>query len=167
MRKLGRIHGHQLWTGGQGWICAFSHFSTHAYRPTDQRTDGRTKPLIVACPRLKKINFTPALPGLTIEKNVRQQYYNGRSENSTIRNSRLEREKKQERHTHPFTYTHTHPHAPIHTYTPAHTCRGKLLRQTGLCGCRNTPFKLLSRWLSDSAKGCVRRSICAKVGNDF
>jgi len=40
--KQGWIHGHQLRMGGQGRICAFSHFSTHAYG----RTDGQTKPLI-------------------------------------------------------------------------------------------------------------------------
>ena len=28
--KQGRIHGHQLRTGGQGSKCAFSHFSTRA-----------------------------------------------------------------------------------------------------------------------------------------
>ena len=43
--QQGRIHGHQLRTGGQGRICAFSHFSTRAYGrtngPTDQRTVGR------------------------------------------------------------------------------------------------------------------------------
>ena len=48
--ERGRIHGHQLWTGGQRRICAFSHFSTRADGrtdgqrdgPTDGRTDGRT-----------------------------------------------------------------------------------------------------------------------------
>ena len=49
--EQGRIHGqYQLRTGGQGRICAFSHFSTRVHgptnRPTDGRTDGRTKPLI-------------------------------------------------------------------------------------------------------------------------
>ena len=49
MSKQGRIHGHQLRTGGQGRKCAFSHFSTRAWRtnrptnrPTDQPTDGQT-----------------------------------------------------------------------------------------------------------------------------
>ena len=52
--KQGRIHGHQLRTGGQGRICAFSHFSTCVHgpkdrptnQPTNRPTDGRTKPLI-------------------------------------------------------------------------------------------------------------------------
>ena len=55
--KQGRIHGHQLRTGGQGWKCAFSHFLTRWLRTdgrtdgrtdrwTDGQTDGRTKPLI-------------------------------------------------------------------------------------------------------------------------
>ena len=43
--KQGRIHGHQLRTGGQGGNARFSHFSTRAWR-TDRPTDGRTKPLI-------------------------------------------------------------------------------------------------------------------------
>ena len=43
--EQGRIHGHQLRTGGQGRKCVFSHFSTRWLR-TDRRTDGRTKPLI-------------------------------------------------------------------------------------------------------------------------
>ena len=30
--KQGRIHGHQLQTGGQGQNCAFSHFSTRSPR---------------------------------------------------------------------------------------------------------------------------------------
>ena len=49
VKKQGRIHGHQLRTGGQGRKCAFSHFSTRWLRtdrrtdgPTDGRTDGRT-----------------------------------------------------------------------------------------------------------------------------
>ena len=41
-KKQGRIHCHQLQTGGQGRICAFTHFLTRA----DGRTDGRTKPLL-------------------------------------------------------------------------------------------------------------------------
>ena len=54
-RKQGQIHGHQLRMGGQGWKCAFSHFSTQAWRTnrrTNQPTDGWTKPLRVACPQL-------------------------------------------------------------------------------------------------------------------
>ena len=43
--KRGRIHGHQLRTGGQGRKCAFSHFSNRSLR-TDGPTDRRTKPLI-------------------------------------------------------------------------------------------------------------------------
>ena len=35
-RKQGRIHGHQLQTGGQGRKCAFSHFSTRVHGPTDR-----------------------------------------------------------------------------------------------------------------------------------
>ena len=57
--KQGRIHGHQLRTGGQGQKCAFSHFSTRAWRtnrrtdgPTDRRTDKAS--YRVACPQLKK-----------------------------------------------------------------------------------------------------------------
>ena len=46
-KEQGRIHGHQLRTGGQGRKCAFPHFSTRVHGPpTNQRTDGRTKPLI-------------------------------------------------------------------------------------------------------------------------
>ena len=45
--QQGRTHGqYQLWTGGQGRKCAFSHFSTRAHGRTDGRTDGRTKALI-------------------------------------------------------------------------------------------------------------------------
>ena len=40
--KQGRIHGHQLRTGGQGRKCAFFHFSTRADGRTDQRTDGQS-----------------------------------------------------------------------------------------------------------------------------
>ena len=39
--KQGRIHGHQLRTGGQGRKCAFSHFRTRSL-PTDQRMDGQS-----------------------------------------------------------------------------------------------------------------------------
>ena len=68
--EQGRIHGHQLRTGGQGRKCAFSHFPTRSLRtdgptdqrtngPTDQRTDGRTDKASnrdnrVACPQLKR-----------------------------------------------------------------------------------------------------------------
>ena len=58
--KTRPIHGHQLRTGGQGRICAFSHFSTRVHGPTDQPTDrptdGRTDKASyrVACPQLKK-----------------------------------------------------------------------------------------------------------------
>ena len=46
-KAQGRIHGHQLRTGGQGRKCAFPYFSTRVHGPpTNQRTDGRTKPLI-------------------------------------------------------------------------------------------------------------------------
>ena len=44
-RKQGRIHGHQLRTGGQGRKRAFSHFSTWSLLTdgrTDRRTDGPT-----------------------------------------------------------------------------------------------------------------------------
>ena len=44
-KKQGRIHGHQLRTGGQGRKSVFSHFSTQWLRTdgrTDRRTDGRT-----------------------------------------------------------------------------------------------------------------------------
>ena len=48
--KQGRIHGqNQSRTGGQGRKWAFSHFPTRSPRtdrPTNRRTDGRTKPLI-------------------------------------------------------------------------------------------------------------------------
>ena len=54
-QKQGRIHGHQLRTGGQERKCAFSHISTRAHQrtngPTDRRTDGRTKPLVELCVR--------------------------------------------------------------------------------------------------------------------
>ena len=56
--KQGRIHGHQLRTGGQGRKCAFSQFSTRWLR-TDRRTDGPTDRRTdkasyrVACPQLK------------------------------------------------------------------------------------------------------------------
>ena len=40
-RKQGRIHGHQLQTGGQGWKCAFSHFSTR-WLPKDRPMDGQS-----------------------------------------------------------------------------------------------------------------------------
>ena len=55
MRKQGRIHGHQLRTGGQERKCAFSHFSTRAHQRTNRRTDGRTDKASyrVACPQLK------------------------------------------------------------------------------------------------------------------
>ena len=61
--EQGRIHGHQLRTGGQGRKCAFSHFSTQSplrtnqptnqptNRPTDWRTDKAS--YRVACPQLK------------------------------------------------------------------------------------------------------------------
>ena len=52
--KQGRIHGHQLRTGGQGRKCAFSHFSTRSLRTngtTHQRTDKASHR--VACPQLK------------------------------------------------------------------------------------------------------------------
>ena len=54
--QQGRIHGHQLRTGGQGRKCAFPHLSTRVHRPTDQPTDGRTNKASyrVACPQLKK-----------------------------------------------------------------------------------------------------------------
>ena len=47
-RKQGGIHGHQLWTGGQGRKSAFSPLfnSIITDQRTDQRTDGRTKSLI-------------------------------------------------------------------------------------------------------------------------
>ena len=46
--QQGRIHGqYQLLTGGQGRRCAFSHFSTRAYRPTDWRKDGQS--LLKSC----------------------------------------------------------------------------------------------------------------------
>ena len=44
-KKPGRIHGHQLRTGGQGRKCAFFHFSTRSSRadgPTEGRTDGQS-----------------------------------------------------------------------------------------------------------------------------
>ena len=56
--QQGRIHGHPLRTGGQGRICAFSHFSIQSPLRTDQPTnqptnqpidgptDKRTKPLM-------------------------------------------------------------------------------------------------------------------------
>ena len=34
-KEQGRIHGHQLRTGGQERKCAFSHFLTRAHRRTD------------------------------------------------------------------------------------------------------------------------------------
>ena len=43
--QQGRIHGHQLRTGGQGRKCAFSNFSTRSLRtngPTDRPTYGPT-----------------------------------------------------------------------------------------------------------------------------
>ena len=55
--KQGRIHGHQLRTGGQGRKGAFSHFSTRSplrtNRPTDRRTDKAS--YRVACPQLKRM----------------------------------------------------------------------------------------------------------------
>ena len=54
-KKQGRIHGHQLRTGGQGRKCVFSHFSTRSpptNQPTDQRTDKAS--YRVACPQLKR-----------------------------------------------------------------------------------------------------------------
>ena len=45
--EQGRIHGHQLRTGGQGGYARFPNFRLVLMdRRTDQRTDGRTKPLI-------------------------------------------------------------------------------------------------------------------------
>ena len=38
--EQGRIHGHQLRTGGQGRKCAFSLLSTCVHKPTDQPTNG-------------------------------------------------------------------------------------------------------------------------------
>ena len=53
-REQGRIHGHQLRTGGQGRKCAFYHFSTRSLR-TDGPTDGPTDKASyrVACPQPK------------------------------------------------------------------------------------------------------------------
>ena len=45
-KKQGRIHGHQLRTGGQGRKSVFSHFLTCVYGRMDGWTDGWTKPLI-------------------------------------------------------------------------------------------------------------------------
>ena len=54
-KKQGRIHGQQLRTGGQGRICAFSHFSTRVHGPTNQPTNQWTDKTSyrVACPQLK------------------------------------------------------------------------------------------------------------------
>ena len=49
--QQGRIHGHQLRTGGQGRKCVFSHFLTRAYGRTDGRMDKAS--YRVACPQLK------------------------------------------------------------------------------------------------------------------
>ena len=54
--KQGRIHSHQLRTGGQGRKSAFSHFSTLSLR-TNRPTDGHTKPYRVACPQLKSFDY--------------------------------------------------------------------------------------------------------------
>ena len=53
--EQGRIHGHQLRTGGQERKCAFLHFSTRAHQRTDGPTNRRTvkASFRVACPRLK------------------------------------------------------------------------------------------------------------------
>ena len=54
--KQGRIHGHQLRTGGQGRKCMFPHFSTRVHWPTDQPTNRQTDKASyrVACPQLKR-----------------------------------------------------------------------------------------------------------------
>ena len=49
--QQGRIHGHQLRTGGQGRKCAFSHFSTRSPLRTNRRADKAS--YRVASPRLK------------------------------------------------------------------------------------------------------------------
>ena len=105
-QKQGRIHGHQLRTGGQGWKYAFSHFSTRAWRtdrPTDQPTDGRTDKASsrVAGPQLKSKSVTNRLTDRPTDRptNGRMDKAGCRVACTRLKRHKREKERKKKRKT--------------------------------------------------------------------